>query len=346
MLHKNLLFYLVVVSIFGLLVWLIIIQGRQLELPQPALPPAGESAQANSSVLNDFVALLTHNLSHPLSLLLLQIAVIVLVARLFGLIFSKMGQPLVIGEMIAGIVLGPSVIGAWWPQLSSFLFQPESLGRLETLSNLGLILFMFIIGLELEAGLLKNKAHAAVVVSHASIVFPFFLGVGLAYFLYTGFAPAQVPFVAFSLFMGIAMSVTAFPVLARIIQERGLTQSPLGVLALTCAAADDVTAWCLLAAVVAIIQAGTVMTAFFTMLLALLYVLAMLYLVRPLLQRLGGQHAAPGKVNKGFIALLFIILFLSAFATSYWHSCSVWSLFGRRNYATADRIQAVVYHSP
>jgi Kef-type K+ transport system membrane component KefB len=138
---------------------------------------------------------------------------------------------------------------------------------------------MFIIGLELDVNLLRNKAQAAVVVSHASIVFPFFLGVWLAYALFIEFAPRGVSFVAFGLFMGIAMSITAFPVLARIIQERGLTQSPLGALAITCAAADDVTAWCLLAAVIAIIQAGTVATALFTVLLAVIYGAVMLFLV-------------------------------------------------------------------
>jgi len=151
------------------------------------------------------------------------------------------------------------------------------------------------------------------------------LGVGLAYLLFSNFAPTQVSFLAFSLFMGIAMSITAFPVLARIIQERGLTQSPLGVLAITCAAADDVTAWCILAAVVAIIQAGTAATALLTLLLAVGYVGVMLYLVRPLLQRLGEKYGQPGQVNKTFIAALFIVLFLSAFATEV---MGIHALFG------------------
>lgn len=331
--NRNLVFYLLTIGLSGLLVWFIIVQGKQLEIERQQTQQV-EEAGSNQQMLGDQVQAgtmglfwenITQNLVHPLSLLLLQISVVVLFSRLLGFLFSKIGQPTVIGEIIAGIVLGPSVLGLIWPQFTTFLFQPDSLGKLDILSKLGLILFMFIIGLELEVSLLKNKAHTAVVVSHASIVFPFCLGVGLAYFMFSHFAPTGVSFVAFSLFMGIAMSITAFPVLARIIQERGLTQSPLGVLAITCAAADDVTAWCILAAVVAIIQAGTVATALLTLLLALGYVLVMLFLVRPLLQHLGARYGQPGQVNKTFIAALFILLFLSALATEV---IGIHALFG------------------
>lgn len=329
--NRQLIFYVLFIAIFGLLVWLIIYWGRQLEIDpsQPGRP--GEITQpvaaqpASDSAVELFGQSLADNLAHPLSLLLLQITVVVLCARLFGFVFGKIGQPTVIGEMIAGIILGPSLLGWLWPLASAFLFRPASLPNLQFFSQLGLILFMFIVGLELEVSLLKNKAHTAVIVSHASIVFPFCLGVGLAYLLFSSFAPTGVSFLAFSLFMGIAMSITAFPVLARIIQERGLTQSPLGVLAITCAAADDVTAWCILAAVVAIIQAGTVATALLTLLLAMGYVLVMLYLVRPLLQRLGAKYGQPGQVNKTFIAALFVVLFLSALATEV---IGIHALFG------------------
>jgi Kef-type K+ transport system membrane component KefB len=199
------------------------------------------------------------------------------------------------------------------------------LSWLETLSNLGLVLFVFIVGLELDSNLMKNKAQTALVVSHASIVVPFFFGVYLAYFLFTGFAPEGVSFISFSLFMGIAMSLTAFPVLARIIQERKLTQSPLGTLALTCAAVDDVTAWCLLAAVVGIIRADTIMTFVATVVLAIFYILFMIYFVRPILQRLGNIYATQEHLSKGFIALLFVVLFLSAFATE---TIGIHALFG------------------
>jgi len=326
-LKKHFLFYLLFTTIFGLLIWFIIVQGKQLEagrdLSGQSLEIPATTTQA--SPLEAWGESLTDNLGHPLSLLLLQIAVIILCARLFGFLFGKFGQPTVIGEIIAGIVLGPSLLGWLWPQVSGWLFRPDSLPTLQFFSQLGLLLFMFIIGLELDVSLLKNKAQAAVVVSHAGIVFPFFLGVWLAYGLFSQFAPGGVSFVAFGLFMGIAMSITAFPVLARIIQERGLTQSPLGALAITCAAADDVTAWCLLAAIVALIQAGTVMTALFTVLLAVIYVGLMFLGVRPLLQRLSARYGQPGQVNKTFVAALFIVLFLSALATEV---IGIHALFG------------------
>lgn len=320
---KHLLFYIFFTTVFGLLIWFIIGQGRQLEIGRDV--QGVEIPAAPATALEAWGQSLSHNLDHPLSLLLLQIAVIILCSRLFGFLFGKIGQPTVIGEIIAGIVLGPSLLGWLWPGVSGWLFRPDSLPTLQFFSQLGLLLFMFIIGLELDVGLLKNKAQAAVVVSHAGIVFPFFLGVWLAYGLFSQFAPGGVSFVAFGLFMGIAMSITAFPVLARIIQERGLTQSPLGALAITCAAADDVTAWCLLAAIVALIQAGTAATALFTVLLAALYIGVMFFLVRPLLQRLSFRYGQPGQVNKTFVAALFSVLFLSALATEV---IGIHALFG------------------
>ncbi|OPY18369.1 MAG: glutathione-regulated potassium-efflux system protein KefB [Methanomethylovorans sp. PtaU1.Bin093] len=327
--HRNILFYLVINSIFILMVFLIIFQGQRLESPLADDPDTVIKGHNNLLAYEDLGLVmgrsLANNLNHPLSLMFLQIAVIVLIARLFGLFFNRIGQPTVLGEMTAGIVLGPSVLGILCPQLSSFLFSPASLSWLETLSNLGLVLFVFIVGLELDSNLMKNKAQTALVVSHASIVVPFFFGVCLAYFLFTGFAPEGVPFISFSLFMGIAMSLTAFPVLARIIQERKLTQSPLGTLALTCAAVDDVTAWCLLAAVVGIIRADTIMTFVATVVLAIFYILFMIYFVRPILQHLGNVYATQEHLSKGFIALLFVVLFLSAFATE---TIGIHALFG------------------
>src|SRR5690606_27077526 len=135
---------------------------------------------------------MAHNLEHPLALLLAQIITIVLVARVFGWFFRKIGQPSVIGEIIAGIALGPSLFGMYFPELSEMLFPVASLGNLQFLSQIGLILFMFVIGMELDLNVLKNKAHDAVVISHASIILPFALGMGLAYFVYTQFAPEGV----------------------------------------------------------------------------------------------------------------------------------------------------------
>ena len=184
---------------------------------------------------------------------------------------------------------------------------------------------MFIVGLELDIHLLKHKAHTAIVVSHASIIIPFSMGVSLAYFLYPTLAPPHNSFLAFGLFMGIAMSITAFPVLARILHERGMTKTPLGNLAITCAAADDVTAWCILAAVIAIVQAGSVLSAVFTVLFAIVYVFVMLKLVRPWLESLAAKYADAEDLNKTFVVLLFIVLFLSALTTEV---IGIHALFG------------------
>jgi Kef-type K+ transport system membrane component KefB len=335
--NRNLLFYVLTIAIFGSLLYFIFNQGTKLEVERFTRTGAGEiheetsvpdrklEAASQDGILITFLRSLSQNVRHPLSLLLVQIATIVLFSRGVVFFFTKLGQPTVIGEIIAGIILGPSVVGLFWPEISNFLFQPDSLANLEFFSNFGLILFMFIIGLELDIRLLKHKAHTAVVVSHIGIIFPFFLGATLAYYLFETLAPPHISFLAFGLFMGIAMSITAFPVLARIIRERGLSQSPLGSLAITCAAADDVTAWCILAAVIAIVQAGSVISAVFTVLLSSFYVLVMLKLVRPLLRQLGARYATPENFNKTFMAFTFAILFLSAFTTEV---IGIHALFG------------------
>lgn len=335
--NRNLLFYTVVITVFGSLLWFVFNQGAKLDVLQSAELSAGETSaapaaqnpevapSAGDGVVASFISSLFANLGHPLSLLLIQIVVIVLLSRVLASLVGKIGQPMVIGEIIAGILLGPSLLGHFWPQVSEFIFQPASLPNLNFLSQLGLILFMFIIGLELDVQLLKHRAHTAVVVSHASIIIPFTMGVSLAYFLYAQYAPAHISFLAFGLFMGIAMSITAFPVLARILHERGLTKTPLGSLAITCAAADDVTAWCLLAAVIAIVQAGSFLSAVFTVFLSLVYVIIMLKLVRPWLERLEAQYASTESLNRTFAVVAFIVLFLSALTTEV---IGIHALFG------------------
>jgi len=184
---------------------------------------------------------------------------------------------------------------------------------------------MFIIGMELDVGILKRSAHDAIVVSHASIIFPYFLGVVLAYFLYQNFAPDTISFTAFALFIGIAMSITAFPVLARIIQERDLTKDHLGTLAITCAAVDDVTAWSLLAVVIAIVKAGDITSALITIILSILYVMFMLFVVKRLLNKIAQTHFTRETVNKPILAILFGILLLSSYMTEV---IGIHALFG------------------
>jgi len=244
----------------------------------------------------------------PLITLLLQIIVISLAAKGAGALFRRLGQPAVIGEMFAGIVLGPSFFGAVAPGAFHFFFAPASLGPLYLLSQLGIILFLFAVGAELNPAHLRHRLPLAVGVSHASILAPYLLGVGFAFFTYRSLAPSGVPFVPFALFLGIAMSVTAFPVLARILEERRLAATPLGVVALTCAALNDLTAWIVLALVIAIAQANG-HTSVFThpawVLVGIIGLGALLFgVIRPLLRRLfrrGADFLSRGGVATGLL---------------------------------------------
>ncbi|SHM78780.1 cation:proton antiporter [Flavobacterium xinjiangense] len=318
--YKNLLFYFGVTGGFTALIYWIIKKGKHLEVSKKIALSGIENGS-----WNDFVSSMQHNFQDPLAILLAQIITIILVARFFGWVFKKIGQPSVIGEIIAGIVLGPSLLGMYFPEFSGALFPVESLGNLKFLSQIGLILFMFVIGMELDLKVLKNKANEAVVISHASIVIPFALGIGLAYFVYNRFAPEGVKFLSFSLFMGIAMSITAFPVLARIVQERGIHKTRLGAIVITCAAADDITAWCILAVVIAIVKAGTFVSSLYIISLALIYVVAMLFIVKPFLKRIGDLYGTKDSIIKPVVAIFFLVLILSSYATEV---IGIHALFG------------------
>lgn len=318
--YKNSLFYIGITGGFSALIYWIIKRGKELEKIKTLVV-----ANGNHSSWNDFIDSMKHNFQDPLAILLAQIVTIILVARLFGWIFKKIGQPTVIGEIIAGIVLGPSLVGMYFPEFSAALFPIESLGNLKFLSQIGLILFMFVIGMELDMKVLKNKASEAVVISHASIVIPFALGIGLSYFVYNKFAPHGVEFLSFSLFMGIAMSITAFPVLARIVQEREIHKTKLGAIVITCAAADDITAWCLLAVVIAIVKAGDFIGSFYVISLALVYVLLMIFIVKPFLKRIGDLYGTKDNIGKPVMAIFFLFLILSSYATEV---IGIHALFG------------------
>lgn len=318
--HKITLFYLVVTGIFSALIYWILGLGKGLETNKKLINPAIENGH-----WNDFIDSMSLNLHHPLAILLAQIVTIILVARFFGWVFRKIGQPSVIGEIIAGIALGPSLLGLYFPEFSLTLFPIASLGNLQFLSQIGLILFMYVIGMELDLKVLQNKAKDAIVISHASIIFPFALGIGLAYFVYYKFAPEGIAFMPFALFMGIAMSITAFPVLARIVQERGIHKTKLGAIVITCAAADDITAWCLLAAVIAIVKAGTFVSSLYIIAMAIAYVLAMLFIVKPFLKKIGELYATKDSLNKPVVAIFFLTLIISSYTTEI---IGIHALFG------------------
>ncbi|PWB22642.1 cation:proton antiporter [Flavobacterium sp. HTF] len=317
---RNGIFYVGIIGGFSILMYWIILMGVKLETGRNLKIPTSDKSQ-----WNEFLDSLIKNLHHPLALLLAQIVTIIFVARIFGWICIKIKQPAVIGEMIAGIVMGPSLIGMYLPQFSAVLFPAESLGNLQFLSQIGLILFMYIVGMEIDMKILRNKAHDAVVISHASIIIPFVLGMGLAYFIYDEFAPANVEFTSFGLFAGIAMSITAFPVLARIVQERGIHKTRLGTIVITCAAADDITAWCILAVVIAIVKAGSFGSAIYTVLLALGYVFLMIKVVRPFLKRIGDLYATSEKLSKPIVAIFFLTLVVSSYLTEI---IGIHALFG------------------
>ena len=317
---KNGFFYVGVIGLFSILMYWTVLHGADLEKDRNIVIP-----QTDKSQWQEFLTALTHNVEHPLAILLAQIITIIIVARLFGWVFKKIGQPSVIGEIIAGILLGPSLIGMYFPEFSAALFPAKSLGNLQFLSQIGLILFMFVIGMELDLKVLKNKAHEAVVISHASIIIPFALGMSLAYFIYQSFAPEGVQFLSFALFLGIAMSITAFPVLARIVQERGIHKTKLGTVVITCAAADDITAWCILAAVIAIVKAGSFLSSLYIMFLALGYIITMIYIIRPFLKRVGDLHETRENLSKSIVAIFLLILLLSSYATEV---IGIHALFG------------------
>lgn len=302
---------------FSVLIYYILDKGKFLE--SSAVTSAKELPSQSWSQLLD------KNFHEPLAILLIQIIAIILVARVFGWFFRKIGQPTVIGEMVAGIVLGPSLVGLYFPEFFEALFPAASLGNLKFLSQIGLILFMFVVGMELDLKALKNKANDAVVISHASIIFPFTLGIALAYFVYNQYAPEGVKFMSFALFIGISMSITAFPVLARIVQERGIHKTKLGTIVITCAAADDITAWCILAAVIAIVNAGSLVSSLYVIGLAIGYVFIMLNVVKPFLEKVGTLKNSKQSLSKQVVAIFLLTLIISAYVTEV---IGIHALFG------------------
>lgn len=323
---RNALFYSVLLVTFGVAIVLALRAGRSLEANRPsvgsaAATSAGPVSTASPAISKEAGA---GALADPFTRLVVQLVVIIAAARLLGALFARLGQPSVVGEIAAGIALGPSLLGALAPALSSALFSASSIGTLRMLSQVGVLLFMFVVGMELDLAQLRGRADAAVVVSHASIVFPYFLGVLVSLVIYVDFAPPSVPFLSFALFMGIAMSITAFPVLARILAERGMSRTFLGATALTCAAVDDVTAWSLLALVVAIVGAHGLSAAFLTLGLALVFIAVMLFGVRPLIGR-SALSRFEGAPSKGLLAGVLVFVLLSSLATEL---IGIHALFG------------------
>lgn len=318
--QKNYIIYIIMLLIFGALIYFAIDEGDRF-----SHYAAGTLSMVQDTPFEMFRQFLTANIHHPLTILLFQIIAVLLMVRLFGFLFSYIGQPSVIGEIVAGIVLGPSVLGFFFPDAFHFLFPASSLTNLELLSQVGLILFMFVIGMELDFRVLKNKINETLVISHAGILVPFFLGILSSYWIYEKYASSHTPFLPFALFIGISMSITAFPVLARIIQERNMTKTQLGTLTIASAANDDVTAWCLLAIVIAISKAGTFASALYSVGLAIAYIVVMFLLIRPFLKKVGEVYANREAINKTFVAFILLILIISSCITEV---IGIHALFG------------------
>ena len=245
---------------------------------------------------------------------LLALVVVIATARAMGWVFRSARQPQVVGEILAGIVLGPSLLGRLAPGAEGYLF-PAAVGPfLNIIAQVGVILYMFLVGLELDPALLRKRGHTTVAISHASIIAPFLLGAATALYLYPKLSTRDVPFTCFSLFLGVSMSVTAFPVLARILTDRGIHKTRMGVIALTCAAVDDVTAWCMLAFVVSVARAQAT-GAVATIAMALGFILLMILVVRPAMVRLSLLYGNRGRLTQGVMASIFIALLISASAT-------------------------------
>lgn len=300
-------------------------------LPPPSAAPAVAAkaivaAAPAESAFSGLTSNLRANFDHPLSRLFVQLLVVITLAQVAGRLCRRVGQPAVVGEIITGILLGPSLLGLLAPEVFAFVFPTDSLGALRLLSQIGVCLFMFVVGMELDVRQVRTNSHVAIAVSHVSIALPYLLGVLLAYYLYSDLAGPGTTFTSFALFMGISMSITAFPVLARILQERGISRTFLGSTAMTCAAVDDVTAWTILAFVVAIAGATSLASFSLNTLLVVAFILVMMLGVRralpPLLGRARMEREEP---SHGTIAVVMCVVIAASLATEV---IGIHALFG------------------
>lgn len=307
------LIYIGLLVFAGIAFWVLRDIGSDLRAPPPiANAPQFGSEPTHTTPMETFMHVL------------LALGVIIIAARIVGGLFKRLRQPPVMGEVIAGILLGPSALGYAWPEASAFLLPSHVVPSLHGLAQMGVLLYMFLVGLELNPAMLRGRASVTVTVSHASIVVPFVLGVALSLYTYPRFSSNDVPFAVFALFGGVALSVTAFPVLARILGDRNLQRSPIGTIALACAAVDDATAWCLLAFVVSVAHrsmSGTLLTVG----LAAVYVVVMLAVARPLVRRWVVRLEGQTDVTRAAMTVVILGLIVSAIATS---AIGLHALFG------------------
>ena len=305
---------LVILPVLGILAVLHVGRAQLPPVAAVAAPASAPGPSAAGTAMPD------------IGVVLLQILVVLAATRVCGLALRPLGQPHVVGEMLAGILLGPSFLGLIAPSVAASLFPVSSLGALSALSQVGMVLYMFLIGLELDSGALRAGHRTAVLTSHVSIVVPFALGVTLALAFYGRFAPPGIPFTAFALFLGAAMSVTAFPVLARILAERGMLRTPLGTLATSAAAVDDVTAWTILAGIMVLVHAAGAEATLWRPVAGLAFFVAVSLLVRkPLRRAITRAFERRGRLTHGLVATLVGVGLAGACVTE---AAGVHALFG------------------
>jgi Kef-type K+ transport system membrane component KefB len=278
--------------------------GARLAAPHVAGAPA--ATQAHTKPVE----------SSALIILVAQIAVIILASRVVGYLFRKIGQPQVVGEMLAGILLGPSLLGWMAPGFSAALFPAASLGLLNAVSQLGLVLFMFLVGLELNAKELYEHGSATILMSHVSIVVPFVLAAVLSLYLYPRLSDDSVSFMGFALFMGAAMAITAFPVLARILTDRQLLRTRMGTIAIACAAVDDVSGWCILAYIVVLVRASQSARPLWMTLAGLaVFLSVMIWGLRRIVTRFERHYGRNGALSDDALAMILLFVLVSSFST-------------------------------
>ena len=315
--------YLLVLTIAGLAILVILHEGRQLPPPKGparqgavAAAPARDQHQTSSNVFETVLNRLDKNANDDLTRFFLQLLIVVGASYAIGWLFTKIGEPAVVGEMMAGVLLGPSFFGWLAPGAFHFVFAASSLEPLHLFSQMGVCLFMFAVGMEMDPSELRQKAHTALVISHVSIILPALLGVTLAYVFYQQLAQPGASFVPFALFTALSMSITAFPVLVRILQDRGVLKTSLGRTATACAAVGDVTAWGLLAFVVAFATSGDLVATAGCFGLVLLFVGLMFYVIKPNLPHwLGVKALERDNPSKSVLAIVIAIVLTCALTT-------------------------------
>jgi Kef-type K+ transport system membrane component KefB len=266
-----------------------------------------------------FIDALIDSLKEPQILFLFQLLLIISVAKITGFLLSKIGQPAVVGEIAAGILLGPSILGAVFPEFSAQVFPAESLKGLQYLSQIGLLLFMFIVGLELDFSELKGEAKSIAIISSLSIILPFIIGAIVGLNIFNSFTPEHHTILSFTLFMGISFSITAFPVLARIILERNMQKTRVGYLSLSSAAINDCAAWFILSIILAYIKTENFYDALTRLVFIILYLLFMFFVVKPLIKK--NLH----RIENHFTIIMIAIVLLSSILTE---ALGIHALFG------------------